>query len=175
MPSTYPKWRHYPLWRPPAGWVAEITAEVGSVRESISSALAHLKSNEVLELLRPGLELRGFAVERAGGRLARPVLFGDEGSVAKSFNVDAFRSADGVALEVESGGAVYNNRILLDLIKFCLGADVAYGAILLPVKYTTPERAWQDPYPEAVKLFDAIFANPERFRLPLDGLLLVGY
>ena len=61
------------------------------------------------------------------------------------------------------------------MLKFSLGADVVYGAILLPVKYSTPERDWQDPYPEAVKLFDAIFSNPERFRLPLDGLLILGY
>ena len=61
------------------------------------------------------------------------------------------------------------------MIKFCLGADVRCGVILVPVKYATTDRTWHDPYPEAVKLFDAIFANPERFRLPLDGLLLVGY
>jgi hypothetical protein len=78
-------------------------------------------------------------------------------------------------LRVESGGAVYNNRILLDMVKFSLGADVIRRAILLPVKYATPERSWEDPYPAAVKLFDAIFSNPERFRLPLEGLLLIGY
>lgn len=47
--------------------------------------------------------------------------------------------------------------ILLDMVKFSLGADVIHGAILLPVKYATPERAWEDPYPAGVKLFDAIF------------------
>jgi len=142
---------------------------------AVSSSSAHLESNKVLAHLSPGLEGIGFAVERRGIKLPRPVLFGDEGTVAKYFNVDAFRSEDGVALEVEAGGAVYNNRILLDLIKFCLGADVRFGAILVPVKYETKDRSWQDPYPESVKLFDAIYANPERFRLPLEGLLIVGY
>lgn len=152
-----------------------MTSIVVEARQAIDSEVAHLKSNEVLEALRPGLELRGFAVEKAGGKLQRPVLFGDEGGAVKSFSVDAFRSTDGIAVEVESGGAVYNNRILLDMVKFSLGADVIRGAILLPVKYATPERSWEDPYPAAVKLFDAIFSNPERFRLPLDGLLLIGY
>jgi hypothetical protein len=166
---SYPKWRHYPSWRPPGPWVTELTLAVAEAEATVSSELSHLKSNEVLELLRPGLELRGFAVERAGGKLPRPVLYGDEGTVVKSFNVDAFRSADGVAVEVESGSAVYNNRILLDMLKFSLGADVSFGAILLPLKYATAERAWQDPYPGALKLFDAIFANPERFRISSRG------
>ena len=95
--------------------------------------------------------------------------------VMKAFNVDAFRSSDGIALEVESGGAVYNNRVILDLVKMSLGVDVRFGAILVPVDYTTERNVWHKPYPEAVKLFDAMFANPERFRFPLEGLLLVGY
>lgn len=89
--------------------------------------------------------------------------------------MDAFRASDGIALEVESGGAVYNNRVLLDLVKMSLGVDEALGAILVPVAYKTELKNWQKPYPEAVKLFDAMFANPERFRLPLQGLLLIGY
>lgn len=174
MPQ-YPQWRHYPLWRSPSSWVKEILGVVADARDSISSALAHLKSNQVLGLLRAGLESIDFQVETSGLKLPRPVLYGDEGTIVKAFNVDAFRTSDGIALEVESGGAVYNNRVILDLVKMSLGVDVHFGAILVPVEYTTEEKTWQKPYPEAVKLFDAMFANPERFRLPLEGLLLIGY
>lgn len=89
--------------------------------------------------------------------------------------MDAFRSSDGTALEVEAGSAVYNNRVILDLMKFALSMDVSQGAILVPQRYVTPKQAWTDPSPEAAKLFDAIFANLERLSFPLDGPLLVGF
>ena len=41
-------------------------------------------------------------------------------------------------------------------------------------QYESKDRSWRDPYPESMKLFDEIYANPERFRLPLEGLLIVG-
>jgi hypothetical protein len=173
--AGYPQWRHYPLWRSPGNWVPDVLDVVAAGQESISSAVIHLKSNQVLAHLKDGLVSVGFQVESSGVKLPRPVLYGDEGSVVKAFNVDAFRATDGIAIEVASGGAVYNNRVLLDLIKMSLAVDVNYGAILVPVAYATEEKTWQAPYPEAVKLFDAMNANPERFRLPLEGLILVGY
>ena len=163
------------MWRSPAPWVEDLLGVILTAQETISSAVAHQKSNLVLRQLQPGLEAIGFDVEGDGRKLPRPVLYGDEGTVVKAFNVDAFRSTDGIALEVESGGAVYNNRVILDLVKMSLGVDVRFGAILVPVDYTTEQKVWHKPYPEAVKLFDAMFANPERFRLPLEGLLLIGY
>ena len=117
---------------------------------------------------------QGFQVE-AEGRLPRPVLFGDEGSVIKSFNVDAFHPGLGIALELESGGAMYNNRVLLDLMKMCLAVDVRFGVIAVPLDYTTDKKTWQPPFSDALKLFDSIYANPERFAVPLEGLLILGY
>lgn len=152
----------------------EVLGVFADPRELIDSVETHLESPAVLAHLRPGLEAVGFRIEGAG-RVTRPVLFGDEGSVVKSFNVDGFREADGIALEVESGGAVYNNRILLDLVKMCLAVDVRSGIIAVPQQYTTTKQTWQPPYAESLKLLDSIYANPERFRIPLAGLLVVGY
>lgn len=145
-----------------------------SVESDVSSLSAHLKSNEALARVRHRFSDLGFLVE-GGGTIARPVLFGDEGMPAKSFNVDGFRERDGLAIEVESGGAVYNNRVVLDLIKMCLAVDVRGGIVALPIRYETEAKKWGDPYTGAVKLFDAIFANPDRFRVPLEGFLLLGY
>ena len=55
--------------------------------------------------------------------------------------MDAYRSSDGTALEVEAGSAVYNNRAILDLIKLALSMDVRQGAILVPLKYETPKQS----------------------------------
>jgi hypothetical protein len=113
---------------------------------------------------------------RAGRIVIRlPVLFGQDGKVAKSFNVDAFRPHDSIAVEIEAGGAFENNRILYDLIKMTLGVIVEFGVLIVPQKYQTENRRFRDPYEESRKLFDAIWANPERLKLPLEGLLLVGY
>lgn len=172
--DPYPRWRYYPLWRRPAPWVSEVVGVFQTAKDAIYSIDEHLKSAEVLERLSPGLEGIGFTMEGVD-RLPRPVLFGDEGYTVKTFNVDGFRETDGIALEVESGGAVYNNRIILDLIKMSLAVDVRAGVIAVPLDYTTERRGWAKPYPESLKLFDAIFANPERFQVPLEGLLLLGY
>lgn len=69
---------------------------------------------------------------------------------------------------------VNNHRVILDP-KFALSMDVSQRAILVPLRHVTPKQAWTDPYPVAVKYFDAFLANPERLSFPLDGLLLVGY
>lgn len=63
----------------------------------------------------------------------------------KSFNADGFREPDGIALEIEAGGAVYNNQILLDLLKMCLAVDVGSGIIAVSQQYTTPRQTWQPP------------------------------
>lgn len=170
----YPKWRHYPLWRRPSSWVEEVVGAFAETESDLSSLTTHLKSNEALGRITNRFSELGFLVE-GSGRIARPVLFGDQGIPAKSFNVDGFRERDGIALEVESGGAVYNNRAVFDLVKMCLAVDVQGGIVALPIRYETDAKKWMDPYAAAVKLFDAIFANPERFSIPLEGFLLLGY
>jgi len=170
----YPKWRHYPLWRPAQSWVHEVVGVFASLESTISSETSHLESQQVLAEVRPALEGIGFVVE-GEGKLPRPVLFGDEGQVVKSFNVDGYRETDQIAVEVEAGGAVYNNRISLDLLKMSLAVDVRFGVIAVPTRYATKTRQWTAPYPGAVKLFDALYANPERFSIPVEGLLLLGY
>jgi len=144
--------------------VFELTSAVGLIEESVGSERAHFTSNQVLLLLKPALEGLGYQVE-SKKKLPRPVLFGDEGSILKSFSVDAFHAGLGIALEVESGGAMYNNRVLLDLIKMCIAVDVQFGVIAVPVEYTTPRKTWAAPYAEALKLFESIYANPERLRM----------
>jgi hypothetical protein len=172
--NPFPRWRYYPAWRRPPEWVFELSAAVAAIEESVGSQLAHFASNQVLLRMKPTLETLGYQVE-GSQKLPRPVLFGDQGSVLKSFSVDAFHAGLGIALEVESGGAMYNHRVLLDLMKMCVAVDVQFGVIAVPLEYKTKAKTWTPPYKEALKLFDSIYANPERLRIPLDGMLLLGY
>jgi hypothetical protein len=176
MPAiVYPRWMYYPTWRQPPDWVEEMLSTVRAAQPSIDSNVRHLQSNQVLALLRPGLIDLGYEVESGTDRYPLPVLFGQDGRIAKSFNVDAFRPFDSIAVEIEAGGAFDNNRILHDLIKMALGVIVDCGVLVVPQKYETKRRRFRDQYEESRKLFDAIWANPERLKLPLEGLLLVGY
>ena len=52
---------------------------------------------------------------------------------------------------------------------------VVVGVVAVPVEYTTEAKTWAAPYTEALKLFESIYANPERLRIPLEGMLLLGY
>ena len=125
--------------------------------------------------MRPVFEALGFDIEYGSHVVERGVLFGDQGKKIRSFKFDGYREEDGIALEVESGGAIYNNRVLKDLIEMCLSVDVSAGIIAVPLAYETDAKKWDAPYPKALDLFQAIFANPERFKPPLEGLLLLGY
>jgi len=175
MPDVYPRWKYYPAWRQPADWVSELVGIVETHRSELDSAEQHLVSNVVLGVLRDSLERAGYEVEGDGQRIALPALFGDEGVVLKPFFVDAFRPWDGVAIEVESGGAMENNRVLYDLIEMSLAVNVSAGALIVPQHYSTENRQFRDQYKRAAQLFDAMWANPERLRFPLEGVLLVGY
>jgi len=173
--TVYPRWMYYPSWRQPPEWVDEFLGVVRQAQPSIDSNVRHLQSNQVLALLRPALTDLAYEVEGGTDRYRLPVLFGQDGRVAKSFNVDAFRPLDGIAVEIEAGGAIENNRVLYDLVKMALGVIVEFGVLIVPQKYETERRRFRDQYEECRKLFDAIWANPERLKLPLQGLLLVGY
>ena len=94
---------------------AELQAII-NVFKSVDSTLSsseHLISNDMLALVRPGLEELGFRVEKGKGKedkIPVPVLFGENNEIDKSFYADA-QSRDGrIVLEVEAGRAVFNNQ-----------------------------------------------------------------
>jgi hypothetical protein len=178
MSSQYPRWKYYPSWRIAPDWVSGVVEVVANARRSIdSSALAGdsaPQSNTVLQHLGVGLVECGFTVETPESKVDRPVLFGENGATAKRFQLDGWHDADGVALEVEAGKAWEGKAALLDLIKMSLILDCRFGAIIVPQRYERGKR-YADPYNNVKDLFDAIFANPERLRIALEGVLLVGY
>ncbi|MFC7236954.1 hypothetical protein ACFQS4_01645 [Saliphagus sp. GCM10025317] len=60
------------------------------------------KSNEVLEMVRPGLEKLGFQVEGGEqGRIYRAILKGKHGEPKKAAEVDGFHKGKRCVLEVE--------------------------------------------------------------------------
>ena len=179
----YPRWRYFPAYAPPPEWVGEVVATFANHRDEVDSALDHegpWESDDVLRVLVDDLLEAGFEVEQGKkklGKLPRPVFFGDEGSYLRTYEIDAFRATDGVALEVERGRATMGNAIYRDLIQASLIVDARFLALAVPLeyRYRRGKRITREPsYAKTYSVVEAIYGN-QRLNLPFEGLLLLGY
>lgn len=143
-----------------------------SVENDIDSSTHNLVSNNVLATVRPHLEKEGYKVEigkSADEKIDVPVLFGYDNKIDKSFYADALSSDGRIVLEVEAGQATENHRFLKDIFEASMMFDVEY--LILAVRNIYRKH----------KDFERIYAFLEtlyisnRLRLPLKGILLIGY
>lgn len=178
----YPRWRYFPASSPPPAWVNPLVAVFEKHRMAIDSHVDHAKrmtSDDVLAQIADDLEDGlGFAVERGkskGGKLPRPVFFGDEGSFLRTYEIDAFHEGLRVALEVEAGRATMGNAIYRDLIQASLMVDAQFLVLAIPLEYRYGGKPTKEPsYAKTYSVVEAIYGSP-RLDLPFDGLLLIGY
>lgn len=159
-----------------------VTKEIQSVIdcfkkvESILSDGTHRISNDVLALLRPHLEACGYKVEKGKGRDEKidvPVLFGENNAIDKSFYADAFNKENNIVIEVEAGRAVRNNQFLKDIFQACMMFDVEYLVIAVLNEYSGGGVITHD-YQEVKTFLETLYIS-NRLRLPLKGILLIGY
>jgi hypothetical protein len=165
-------WNYYPACSRPPEIARAIVSVFEAVAPAIDSRKHQLNSNAVLGLVAPGLMAAGFRVEaskRKADKLGVPVLFGRNGKVAKAFEADAFHELEGFVLEVEAGRACDNNQFLKDLFEACMMQDVRRAAIAVRNSY----RGSGD-FETVCRFFDTLYAS-SRLRLPLEGVLLLGY
>ena len=163
------RWNHWPRSEKVSPNLLKVVDEFEAIHARITSARHSLKSNEVLELVRPGLEQIGFDVETGKKKkIPVPVLFGLNGRHEKSFEADAFHRELGIVLEVEAGRAVVNNQFLKDLFQAIVMHGVDYLIIALRNKYN------QDDFLSASAFLDALYSS-NRFNVPLKGVLILGY
>lgn len=138
----------------------------------IASISKTLSSNAVLDKLRPGLQAIGFQVETGktkDKKIGVPVLFGLDNKIDKSFNADAV-SADGkIVIEVEAGRAVDNNQFLKDIFQACMMFDVEYLVIAVRNDYRG-----NNDFAKIYTFLETLYVS-NRLRLPLKGILLIGY
>ena len=162
-----------------------ITPEMNNIIECFKAVDAtktstQLHSNDMLSLVRPHLEKFGFKVESGKAKADKidvPVLFGENNSIDKSFFADAL-SADGrIVLEVEAGRAVRNNQFLKDIFQACMMFDVEYLAIAVLNEYRFHQqggRGISEDYKEVKTFLETLYVS-NRIRLPLKGILVIGY
>ena len=176
-PSKYPMWKFYPSRSPAPAWVAGVVAAFSAAAPQIDSTSNHgVTSDAALGALRPALVQLGFEIEASkakADKISRPVLFGEAGRPLVSYEVDGFHPEHGVVLEVEAGRGAANNADYRDLIRSSLMVDAEYLILAMMLEYTAGKSTTRS-YDQTRDRIDAIYAS-ERLKLPLKGILLVGY
>ena len=151
----------------------ELTIKVFSEHEAeINSQEHQLSSNSVLGVLRNNLEAVGFRIEsgkKKEGKIKMPVLFGENSQIIKSFDVDGYHEDSNTVLEVEAGRGFLNNQFLKDFFEACIMADVDYCVIAVCNIYLK-----SNDFEKVKGFFDSMYAS-DRMKIPLQGLLLIGY
>lgn len=161
--------------------VDAIVAAFASVQDKIDTRKVRgVTSNKALAELRPGLLELGFQVEAGKAtaeKIRRPVLFGEAGHEDLAYEVDAFHPGHGIGFEVEAGRAIAGNAVYRDLIQTSLLVDARYLVLAVALEYhfkAGKRAAVGRDYEQARNLLDAIYAS-QRLKLPLQGILLIGY
>lgn len=180
MTSPYPLWKYYPPRLRPPSWAEEVVAAFAGVESDITSLEHRMTSDTALAVLRPGLLALGFEFEsskKRADKLRRPVLFGELGRETQAYEVDAFHSALGVALEVEAGRGARGNAVYRDLIQTSLLVDARFLVLAVQLAYHHNQSGREvvvQSYRDTQNLLDAVYAS-QRLQLPLEGILLIGY
>lgn len=167
----------YPRSRAPPEFASEIVAAFRSHESEIATESLDdgLKSDEVLEQVRPELESAGFDVEQGKSedeKIHRPVLFGEDGEPELRYEVDAYHNEWRCGLEVEAGRAWMGNAIYRDLIQGAMMVQVDTLALAVPnaYKYSSGTNRAFDKTKNVVETL----YRTERLDLPYD-LILIGY
>jgi len=142
------------------------------VSDSICSPENNLSSDGVLAFIRPFLENEGFQVELGKSRdqkIKVPVLYGLNNTIDKFFDADAVSLDGKIVIEIEAGRALDNYQFLKDIFQASMMSGVEYLVIAVRNHY----RGTNTFSRIAVFLETMYISN--RIRLPLHGILLIGY
>ena len=140
--------------------------------DQIKSPENVLKSNEILDILRPHLERIGFTVETGkakGQKIRVPVLFGLNNSVDQYFNADGISNDGKTVLEVEAGRATANFAFLKDIFQ----ASMMHGVEFLIIAVRNDYRG-SDDFHKVYTFLETLYIS-SRLVLPLKGVILIGY
>jgi hypothetical protein len=165
-------WVYYPRSDKATPLALRVVNAFATAAGEIDSESKGLNSDGVLARVANGLVEAGFRVEsgkKQTDKISVPVLFGLRGKPEKSFEADAHHESEGFVVEVEAGRAVVNNQFLKDLFQACMMHDVHYLAIAVRNTY----RGSND-FERVTRFFDTLYAS-NRLRLPLKGILIIGY
>ncbi len=175
--DDYPAWRFFPSRLPAPSWAEDVLRAFGDQAATISSIdNSGVGSDDALAAVRPALQSVGFEVEagkKKEQKISRPVLFGDNGKTEVAYEVDGYFEAGKAVLEVEAGRGAANNADYRDLVRASLMVDVDYLILAMMLEYSGGGTQIRS-FAQTKKRIDAIYAS-DRLKLPLKGVLLIGY
>ena len=131
-------WFHFPQSSRPSEKMIQTISTFERVHAKISSSKFDLNSNAVLAVIAPELQRIGFRVasgKKKAEKIGVPVFYGENGSVEKCFDADAYHEREGIVLEVEAGRGVVNNQFLKDLFQACMMDGVSQLCIAVRKTY----------------------------------------
>ena len=174
-PKHHPKirWQLFPSNNVPSSFLLDLI-QVFEANFSNINSFGNIgqKSNDALIKLLPDLQAIGYKVElnkTQDGKIRIPVLFSENGKIEKSFEADAFHALHKVVLEVEAGRAVANYQFLKDIFQACLMNEVDYCCIAVRQSYKE-----SNDFEKVINFVQTIYAS-DRLKLPLKGILIIGY
>ena len=129
-----------------------------------------LSSNEVLEIVRKDLEKISFIVETSFQHKDKIVFkiqtkYHDE----LQFHADAYQEETKTIIEVEAGRAVVNYQFLKDFYQASVIKECDYLVIAVRNLYKNTK-----DFEKVSKFIDGFF-NDDNFKIPLKGVLVIGY
>lgn len=180
MASTI-RYQSFPRTNPPPPFVEKVMAVFRSHESGISTILLNkgLTSDEILQELRSDLKGIGFQVEEgkaSGGKISRPVLFGENGKPAVNYDIDGYNEEHQAVLEIEAGRAWMGNAVYRDLIRSCSMVHAKYLLLAVPnlYRYKSGGKAiTSTDYQNTFDMLDTLYQQV-KFRLPFETVL-IGY
>ncbi|SDF29087.1 hypothetical protein [Epilithonimonas hungarica] len=166
------KFQYFPKSKAIPDHLQNVVSIFSQKLEKINSGNFQHSSNDVLNEVASGLENLGFTIEKSkknADKIKVPVLFGINGKLEKYFDADGFNPITRTVIEVEAGRAVTNYQFLKDLFQACMMTDVDYLVIAVRVTYRK-----NPDFQNVITFFDTLFVSG-RLKLPLKGILIIGY
>lgn len=166
------QWQFFPKSKIIPHHLKEVVSVFENNSRDISSDEFKYGSNEVLEKIAPDLELINYKVEKSkksNDKIKVPVLFGPNGKLEKYFDADGYNENTKTVIEVEAGRAVTNYQFLKDLFQACMMYEVDFLVIAVRKTYIKNQ-----DFKTVITFFDTLYASG-RLRLPLEGILIIGY
>ena len=167
------RWIYYPLSKKTSDYAQDVINVFERNLKIIDLKMyKNQTSNAALKKIKADLECIGFDVEsgkKQTEKIQVPVLFGVNGVVEKYFEADAYNKNKKWVLEVEAGRAFTNYQFLKDLFHASVMYDVQYLYIAVRNDYRG-----RDDFLKIKQFFDTMYAS-NRFSIPLEGILLIGY
>lgn len=129
-------------------------------------------SNKILNIVEQDLIEAGYEVEqgkRSDQKISVPVLFGNQGAVVKTFEVDGWNKNKKIVIEVEAGRAIDNYQFLKDIFEASVMNDVDY--LIVAVRNSYKGRS---DYKKILDWINIVYLS-KKIKFDLKGILLIGY